>query len=554
MDMKMRRWIIAIFMMVVMIESVTALCWNPLELFCIFENNEIQQSNSIIYKDNNMTIEFKEGELVIGQATLKSHKTYDEVREILIGQRTVVWYEFSSFGDVQIDALKGVEFIDMRRTILNYSSKEPLNISKVNDYIVPNPDYLKPINKTYMFVYLGDYEEVHWFDYETFDIPKGNITLGVNIILNWGEHLDVVWDILGNKLDRHALVLGVSSGFVTEAPTSDPLGAGATIDDQAHTTMDTSPESSAKIVEIGWYANSATEETNWEAGLYSADGVTVPGEAGTLLEASRTNAKGTNAGWKTTIVDWDIESSTDYWISIQVDNTALGTGDDYSTSGGSGADMLFGSPTTLPDPFGGGSILFGSGMFAIYAVWEASPSGDTINPIINGIANISLSNIFQNTNFNFTFNITDDSGNVTNGTITINNTGIVQYYNFTFSGSGQQTMSQNFTITQVSGTVINVTGIARDNSSNLAINDTIFTIQLEDTCNPTTPLTADHTFDANDNCVISSVFDAGGFNIECRDIGNGAGTLSWLAELFNYNIYLTDEGCIDICEANIIDC
>lgn len=111
---------------------------------------------------------------------------------------------------------------------------------------------------------------------------------------------------------------------------------------------------------------------------------------------------------------------------------------------------------------------------------EETTVGDTTPPIINGTLNISITNIFQNDVINATFNATDNV-NLTNGTITINATGELVEYNFTFGDNEinptlTQQISQNFTIGCASGCVVNITGIARDNSSNTAQNETIFTV------------------------------------------------------------------------------
>ena len=171
-----------------------------------------------------------------------------------------------------------------------------------------------------------------------------------------------------------AIVLGTNAGFVSVAPSTDPDGSSAVIDYQAHTMLDTSPATATKITEVGWYCSNATQAANFEVGLYDDDGATLPGEAGTRLQVNTTNAKGTGLGWKScTGLNWSISSSTDYWIAIQCDDTATSTGDDYASSGGSGADMIF-SQSSLPDPFGGGGLIFSSGMFALYALWEAGES------------------------------------------------------------------------------------------------------------------------------------------------------------------------------------
>jgi hypothetical protein len=172
-----------------------------------------------------------------------------------------------------------------------------------------------------------------------------------------------------------AVVLGTSSGFVTTAPTSDPTGTGYPADANAFVSKDTSPATATKITEIGWWANTATAETNFEVGLYAADGAVVPGEAGTRLYVANTNAKGTTSGWKVVSVDWDISPSTAYWLALQVDDTVSTTEADIALTGGNGVDIK-NTQTTLTDPFGGGALADADAMLAIYAVWEAAAGGN----------------------------------------------------------------------------------------------------------------------------------------------------------------------------------
>ena len=66
---------------------------------------EGEEPITIEYKNANMTIEFKENEIIIGKATLESHKTYDEILEVPSGEnRTVIWYEFSGFESIKENA------------------------------------------------------------------------------------------------------------------------------------------------------------------------------------------------------------------------------------------------------------------------------------------------------------------------------------------------------------------------------------------------------------------------------------------------------------------
>lgn len=167
-----------------------------------------------------------------------------------------------------------------------------------------------------------------------------------------------------------AVAYGVNAGFVTTAPVDDPAGTNTPVDEYATVVGDTSPAGVTKITEVGWWCDSATEEANFEVGLYAADGAVVPGEAGTLLHVSRVHAKGTGAGWKRATVDWAIDSSTDYWIAFQLDDTATLTRTNYSATDAKN-DQLTGV-STLPDPFGSGS--YGTFLLmAVYALVEVAP-------------------------------------------------------------------------------------------------------------------------------------------------------------------------------------
>lgn len=173
------------------------------------------------------------------------------------------------------------------------------------------------------------------------------------------------------------VTIGVSSGFVTEAPVDNPAGGFSrlTIDNRASVTHDTSSATATRITEIGWWADGSTQASNYEVGLYEDDG----GVAGDLIHVSRTHAKGTTSGWKrATGLNWLIDSETEYWIGIQLDNTATITRTDINNSGATGYDYKD-SQSTLPNPFNGGVLEDSNGCMAFYALWddEAPPEGGT---------------------------------------------------------------------------------------------------------------------------------------------------------------------------------
>ena len=169
-----------------------------------------------------------------------------------------------------------------------------------------------------------------------------------------------------------AVVIGNNSGFCTVAPSSAPSGGtSSTVDNNAITTKDTSPATAIKVTEVGWYANVPTEAANFEVAIYTDDS----GVPDDIVEVSRTNAKGTDAGWKrVTGLNWTISPSTDYWLGVQCDDTDTATFCDREVSGGDGRDWKSGQ-STLPDPFDGGALSDPDGMYAVYAIWEAAASG-----------------------------------------------------------------------------------------------------------------------------------------------------------------------------------
>jgi len=166
-----------------------------------------------------------------------------------------------------------------------------------------------------------------------------------------------------------AVVVGTNSGFVLATPSIDPSGSEITIDTWTFAQRDTSPVGSAKIVEVGWYCADATEEANYEVGLYS-DSTDLPA---TLLYSARTNAKGTGAGWKSVIVDWAISASTTYWIGVQLDDTATATHLDYNNSAG-GGNSRKNAQATLAEPFGVPTTTALTQATAIYGKYELGNS------------------------------------------------------------------------------------------------------------------------------------------------------------------------------------
>jgi len=180
------------------------------------------------------------------------------------------------------------------------------------------------------------------------------------------------------KYAYNAVVKGVSSGFVTSAPSADPAGIAGKIDTRAFALKAVAPAGAAKVVEIGWWCDTATEEANFEVAIYDHNVGDNNPEA--IVGWDQTNAKGTTAGWKkVTGLDIPITAGNTYWIAVQLDDTATQTNYNYTNDAGEKEDMKT-TQTTLIDPWGVSPYTYGE-LTGFYAVWEAANAAPTISSV-----------------------------------------------------------------------------------------------------------------------------------------------------------------------------
>lgn len=175
-----------------------------------------------------------------------------------------------------------------------------------------------------------------------------------------------------------AVALGTNAGFVSAAPSADPSGTDANIDTIAFVQKTTSPAGANSVTSMGWWCDNATEEADFDVGLYSHDAVN--DYANVLLASAANQAKGTTAGWKTASVAYDLSESTTYWVAAQLDDTATATTTNRSTT----TDRFGyrGASNALPNPFGSGSGYADTRTYAIYALYEAAAGGLAL-PVID---------------------------------------------------------------------------------------------------------------------------------------------------------------------------
>ena len=160
-----------------------------------------------------------------------------------------------------------------------------------------------------------------------------------------------------------------NSGFLLIAPTDDPAGTTLQCDTYTRATKFTSPAGATGITEIGWYCDNATEEVDFEVGIYSHD---ADNNLPLDLLASVTIAKGTGAGWIKGTLSFPISENTIYWLAVQLDNTATTTNTNYTTTTGSLTKRH--SPATfLQNPWVT-TTASAAVLYAIYAIYTTKSS------------------------------------------------------------------------------------------------------------------------------------------------------------------------------------
>ena len=164
------------------------------------------------------------------------------------------------------------------------------------------------------------------------------------------------------------VAIGTNSGFVSSVPSADPAGTAGSTDNYAIAQKDTSPLGSYLITSMGWWCDNATEAADYELGIYSHDATNNRPNA--LLASSGAIAKGTDAGWKTGAVAWDLVSETIYWVATQLDDTLTTTLNNYTPEVGQKFDYKLGE-TTLPASWGSSSGSL-ERAYAIYAFYGAA--------------------------------------------------------------------------------------------------------------------------------------------------------------------------------------
>jgi len=172
-------------------------------------------TSSLSYEDNDMTAVIKNWwglGAEQGKLTLASHESVDQVKQVGLGKQVVMYYDFD-FNELIENGLGEIEFINMKtgrnverdykyvywfeemRTRDICLEYEEIDNNTIEDDFIPK--CIKEGKEDYLFT--------EWKDYDTKDIPKGNIRIGIEVNNKYGDWVDGIWSIGSKSITKHAI-------------------------------------------------------------------------------------------------------------------------------------------------------------------------------------------------------------------------------------------------------------------------------------------------------------------------------------------------------------
>jgi len=171
-------------------------------------NDKQVEDMKVIFSDTILFGLIKTGEQ--GTVELKSHETPRQILRVGTGEQVTMFYDFN-FKDIYSNGLGDVKFIDMRtgnEIERDYSfvywgteTRERevcLNYETITN--LTNSSFYEVCNEygTENYTYEG------WLNYNSNDIPKGYLRIGLKTYVEARDYVDGIWTIQGKELAKHA--------------------------------------------------------------------------------------------------------------------------------------------------------------------------------------------------------------------------------------------------------------------------------------------------------------------------------------------------------------
>jgi hypothetical protein len=544
-----------------------------------YSNNEEQVNDmKVIFSDTILFGLIKTGEQ--GSIELKSHETPNQILKVGAGNQVTMFYDFN-FLDLYENGLGDVKFIDKRtnREVNrdysfvywgNESYEVPIsactNIEGMNGTIEKDCSQIGTETKT----------REKWLPYNSRNIPKGNIRIGLQTYVELNDYVDGIWTIQGKEITKHASwTASLENGLVTwwklnEASGNlndvfglinlievggNPLYSQMGVSDITETAIGfdstfqgftDSPASDLSTIDFG-----TTEDFSFNFWvLFNSAGTGFP----TIFDSNSI----TDPRWSIfsgdgdTIINWRTTTSG---VGVALETPDIGTGDYHMVTGlrnNTGQDFWLYIDGELnqsdigntPQDANANNVSFGNpyfirdlnGIVDEFGIWNRTLTEEEITTLYNNnegctyqlcsIIDIELLSPEDNENFNqndinFQFNVSDPGLGIQNVTIDVyNSTGLV------------------FTETNSSGIegIYNFTNTFEDGSYDW--NATVFDVTDERFDSETRNFTIDSTPQINVSSPLNQTYPTGNIDFNATSYVN---IDYWIINYNGTNITISDQ-------------
>ena len=166
----------------------------------------------------------------IGTAELKSHSSVNEVVKYGAGNQIVMWYDFdflglyeNGLGEIEFTDMRTGEVIDRDYSFVYWGEKER------DVYGQGECSFSVNGTQTCERIVVGKETYNDWLPYNSKDIPKGNIRIGLMTYVEIDDKVDGIWTIAGKRIKKHAawtsaLNVGLRSYYKFDGDVNDSLG------------------------------------------------------------------------------------------------------------------------------------------------------------------------------------------------------------------------------------------------------------------------------------------------------------------------------------------
>ena len=191
----MKKLFLLMFIMVFLVVPISA------EIFTI--DNKLTYSNEDLKVDFNNLWGFGK---YYGSIELKSHPSVNYIKEVGAGNPVVMWYDFQDW-EYYKDGLGEVIFTDKKTgEIINRDYSYVYWGDKIRDvYGKGECNVLGNQTQVCETIVVGTETYKDWLSYNSKDIPKGNIRIGIKVEVRMGDYVDGVWEIVGKKVSKHSI-------------------------------------------------------------------------------------------------------------------------------------------------------------------------------------------------------------------------------------------------------------------------------------------------------------------------------------------------------------